>query len=321
MPESDQPAVPPGAQPNPLARCRTHADKVKDLLPGHRDLDGLLQRARGKRRQDRLAVDPELGAEAAADVGRDEPNPQRIDLERAGDGRMRLSEDLRADIDGQIIAIRHCQAAMRLHRLGELIRRRIDLIDLDVGTLERRVEIAHGAVGRKSCVHRFGGVRLVQPLGEVEVSRQNRDLDETRRRARLFIGRRDDERNGFAVMVNVGAAQHRVGARVLRRDRRVADALRRCIAIGHDHAHAGRTLGAGGVDLHDSALADRGADDEAVERLPDVPVFIRIGGFPADLQRAVDAIDRLSGHRRHGLSSPAQRARACGRACASPIRS
>jgi hypothetical protein len=60
---------------------------------------------------------------------------------------------------------------MRLHRLGELIRRRVELIDLDLGTVEPGPEVAHRAVGRKSGIHRLRGIRLVQVLGEVEVSR------------------------------------------------------------------------------------------------------------------------------------------------------
>jgi hypothetical protein len=77
--DRDQPAVAPGAQPNALDRSGGHADELKDLLPGHRDLDWPVQPARGKRRQDRFRVDPKLGAEPASDVRRHEMEPLRVD--------------------------------------------------------------------------------------------------------------------------------------------------------------------------------------------------------------------------------------------------
>jgi hypothetical protein len=68
MANGDQSAVAFGAQTNPLLRHRAQTDQMKDLLPGHRNLDRLVQSARGERREDRFRVDAELGAESAADV-------------------------------------------------------------------------------------------------------------------------------------------------------------------------------------------------------------------------------------------------------------
>ena len=61
--DGDQAPVPAGTQPDPLARRRAHADEMKDLLAGHRDLHRLVQHAGGDRCQDGLGVDAELGAE------------------------------------------------------------------------------------------------------------------------------------------------------------------------------------------------------------------------------------------------------------------
>ena len=94
----------PAPEPHPLARHRPHADEVEDLLPGHRDLDRLLQLAGGERRQDRLGVDAQLGAEPAADERRDDPDPLLVHPERAGDRGARLGDDLRADVDRQVLA-------------------------------------------------------------------------------------------------------------------------------------------------------------------------------------------------------------------------
>src|SRR6476660_6757141 len=85
--------------------------------------------------------------------------------------------------------------------------------------------------------------------------------------------------------------------------------------MGHHQPYAGRALRAGRVDLRDAALADGGAEDEAVERLSHVPVLVGVGGPAGDLQRAVDAVDGLSDHA--GTLSPSRPlAPACGRACA-----
>ena len=70
-------------------------------------------------------MDAELGAEAAADEGSDDLDPLRVDPKRAGDRGARVVDDLRADVDGEVVAARHRQAGVRLHRLGELIRRRV----------------------------------------------------------------------------------------------------------------------------------------------------------------------------------------------------
>src|SRR5690349_18131374 len=59
----------------------------------------------------------------------------------------------------------------------------------------------------------------------------------------------------------------------------------------HDHAHARCLLGACRIDRRDASLADGRTDDEAIERLADVPVFRRISGATADLEWTVDPID------------------------------
>ena len=227
-------------------------------------------------------MDAQLGAEPAADERRDDVDPLLASIRSvlAIDGTRRV-DDLGADVDGQVLAARYRQAGMRLHRLGELVRRRVELIDLDRGAVERGVEVADRGVGRQSGVHHLRGVRLVLARGEVEVSRLDGvvDVDEMRRRARLLEGRRRRRaprarRSGGCRGRSAPAGRASTASGWT--DRRVPCAG--AFAMGHHQAHAGRPLGAGGVDPRDAALADRGADDEAVERLAGVPVLVGVGG-------------------------------------------
>jgi hypothetical protein len=91
------------------------------------------------------------------------------------------------------------------------------LIDLDLGGAERGVEIAHRGVRRQPGVHRFRGEGATLACSEVEMPRLDGvgDIDEMRRCAGLFVGRGDDERHRVTTVMNVRAAQHRVGARIL----------------------------------------------------------------------------------------------------------
>jgi hypothetical protein len=58
--DRDQSTVPSRAQTNPLARRGAHADQMKDLLPGHRDLDRFIQLPSRERREDRFGMDSQL---------------------------------------------------------------------------------------------------------------------------------------------------------------------------------------------------------------------------------------------------------------------
>ncbi len=206
--EGDQSPVARGAEAHPLARRGAHPDQLKDLLPGHRDLDRLLQLPSSEHREDRLGMDCQLGAESPADVRRDDVDPLRVHPERIGNAGTGRSDDLRADVGRQLLPLPmwHCQASIRFHRL---VRRRVALIDFDLGAGEGGVEIAHRGVGRNSQDQRLRRVRLILACGEVVVSRLRGvlDVDETGCRSCLLEGRRDHERHWLAVMVNVGAAQ------------------------------------------------------------------------------------------------------------------
>src|SRR5258707_105129 len=59
----------------------------------------------------------------------DNTDPPWVDPERARDRSTGVVDDLGADVDRQIVAIPDRQTRARLHRLGELIRRRVAPID------------------------------------------------------------------------------------------------------------------------------------------------------------------------------------------------
>ena len=70
--DGDESAVRFGGEANALAGCRAQAQEVEHLLPGHGDLDRLIQTAGGERREDGFGVDAELGSKAPADVRGDD---------------------------------------------------------------------------------------------------------------------------------------------------------------------------------------------------------------------------------------------------------
>jgi hypothetical protein len=243
--ERDEPAVASCAEPHALMRCRPHAHELEHLLPRHRDLDRLLQRARREDREDHLGVNAELRAESSAHEWRGQMNARRLDSERARDRDTRLADDLRAEVDGHVVAAPRRQAGVRFHRLRELIWCRVSQIDLDRGRFERRVEVADRGIGRQAGIDLLGRVCVFQSRGQVVVGKRGRVVDahEIRRGACLLERLRDDERDGLAVVANLVAAQHRQRPRIHRRNRRIRRALRRCIAVRHHQAHLWRFFG------------------------------------------------------------------------------
>ena len=231
-----------GAEPDALARGRPVADHREDLLARDRDLDRLLQLARRHHREDRLGVNAELGSEAAADERTEEMNLLRVDAERARDRRARLGDDLRAQIHRQVVAVPHRQAAVRLHRLRELVWRRVALIDLDGAAANAASKSPTSVSVFNPALTFFGRVRRILWRREVEVPRLGHVLDvhELRGSARLLERVGDDERDRLAEVLHVGRAQHRKRARVDRRDLRIGHALRRRVLVRQHQTHAGR---------------------------------------------------------------------------------
>ena len=119
-------------------------------------------------------MDAKLGAEAPAHVRGDDVNPFRVDLQGAGDRGPSRRDDLRTDVKDQLVPARYRQAGVWLHRLGELERRRITLINPDRGGLVPGGEIAHRGVGPETESKRLRGVGRLLASGEVVASRLHR---------------------------------------------------------------------------------------------------------------------------------------------------
>src|SRR5437016_1200850 len=83
-------------------------------------------------------------------------------------------------------------------------------------------------------------------------------------------------------------------------DRRLVDegSLLGRAQVRHDQYHAGCLLRIGRVDANDSALADRRAGDDAIERRARVLSLVGIDGAASHLERPVHAIDAGADHGR-----------------------
>src|SRR4029434_8673064 len=106
------------------------------------DLDRLVQTAGGKGSQGWFGMEGQLGTESAAARRRENRAPLPVDHERAGARGMGGIDDLGTDVDCELIAVRYRHTGIRLHRLGELYRRRGALIAFDTGIVEPGLEIA-----------------------------------------------------------------------------------------------------------------------------------------------------------------------------------
>src|SRR5215471_14841617 len=114
---------------------------MEDLLPGHRDLDGLVQLARSEGREDRFRMNAQLGAESPAYEWCDNMDALRIHSQGIRDGAFGRIDDLCADIYRKVLAARDHHAVVRLHRLRELIGRGVGLIDFDGRAVEGGLKI------------------------------------------------------------------------------------------------------------------------------------------------------------------------------------
>jgi hypothetical protein len=150
MSDGNESTVPLRAEAYTLTRCGAHAHIMEDLPPRQCNLYRLLQVARGERSQNRLGMDTQLGSETAPDRGAHDLDPLWIDLQRASQRGAGSIDDLRADIDQEIIPAWHGEACIRLHGLGEAIWRVVVLVDLNGSASELRLEIAHRTIGRQA---------------------------------------------------------------------------------------------------------------------------------------------------------------------------
>ena len=277
------------AQADALDGVGTVRRDMEHLLPRQRRLHRPVELARRDRRQDGVGVDPELGAEAAADEGADQPHILDRDLQGPGDRVASLIEHLVRGVKGELVALPHGQRGMRLHHRVALQRRGVGHVELHRRRGEGAGEIAHRAVGRSAtavagrapdpgrcanCI--FPGALVIAHAHEIGGG------------PGLLEGLGHDERDRLAVVRHLRAGEHGVGLVM------IAGALLGRVSIGQHQDHARRSLGRTRIDGLDPALADRRFDDEAIGRRRPLLHLVGVARAAGDLQPAVDAVERLA---------------------------
>ena len=282
-----QAAIAVRPQTDPLDGRRAVADEGEHLLSGERQL----HRPPGDRlgcqcHRRHVGVGPALGAEAATDVGRDDPHALRRQTDQGGDGRACRVHALGRVVQRQRVVRPDGDGRMRLHRVVVLHGRAVDLIDLDLRRRQRLLDVTLLRVRR---------VVRIDPIGRVEVAAIGAKLDVVsflrvvhphersampRHLERLCDHRADD----------LAAKGDRVGLQhpeclvlVGRQPRRVL--------VCDDRDHARECLGRGGVDPGDAAACDRRLHEPEIERIAD-RVLEGIGGRAHDLGGAVPPLQR-----------------------------
>ena len=203
---------------------------VKDLLPRQRDFHRALELPRRDRRQDRIGIDPELAAEAAADERADQPHILDRNFQGCRDDLLPLIEHLVRGVQDQLVAVPHRERGMRLHHGVTLQRGGVGHVELHRSGGECACEITHRTVGCRA--HRFGcGTRA-----SIEVVAQRVfsvrpivfDVDQVSGRPGLLKTFGNHEGNRLAVTRHLRAGEHRMGFAV------IAGALRGRVAMGEN---------------------------------------------------------------------------------------
>ena len=283
-------------EPHPADRGRPVPDQREYLSPGQHQLHRLAQRHRRERSQHRLAMQHDLRAEAAADIGAVDADQARIDPERLAEPRGQLVDHLRGEMKVEVPVAPVGDARMELHRLREMVGR-------GVGLLHRHRPFAHRLVDI-ACPRRPPPLELRSEPGKGK--RPRLDLvfyrDQPGRRPCLLKALGHHEADRLAVIVDLVGRQlrprpiHHVAFDALGRP-----LLGRILMRPHQ-PHPRRRLGGRDVDPRHPALADAGPEDEAMERRPGLLPLGRIGGPPGDLDRPVGAADALPDHGRTSVA-------------------
>ncbi len=127
--QRQEPAVGVRRQAKGLLRRRPVPDETEHLPTGLDDLHRALEDARGGRRQDRLGLDDELAAEAAALEGGDDADVLRRDAERVADLLLHEAYDLRRGPESEPIALPLGHRRVRLHSVMDLVGGPVDCLE------------------------------------------------------------------------------------------------------------------------------------------------------------------------------------------------
>ena len=226
-----------------------------------RPLGGPLDRPadlpRRPRHQNVLAIEEELHAEAAADIGRHHPELLGLHLEHAlGDQALDRVRALRRGVEdvAVFLDVEVAERAPRLHRIDD------DAV-VDEVELDHLVGLGEGGIGRLGIaqlpVEDLVALGLRPDLGRVEGARAQRvgggrqrapvDVDQLGGIARLGEGLGDDQRDGVADMAGRVLDQDRIGGHrrlrsvaILQRDLAgdAAEAVGLDVGAGQDREHA-----------------------------------------------------------------------------------
>ena len=283
VPHGDEAARLLGPEPQALHGGGAVAGVIENLVPGQHHLDRAPELPRRRRREHRVGVEQQLGAEAPAHVGADDADVLLRHLQGLGQAPVDPVQNLVRGVEREPVAFPVGEAGMRLHRRLRLVGGGVGHVHPNRRRAEGPVKVAHHAVfgvAGRFCLPELRG----EVVGSVQAAVTH--PDEAGGGAGLLEGVGHHQGNRLVVVVDGGSGELRRGVVLLGSDAGVL-ALGGHIFVGQDELHARRSLGLGGVDVEQAAVRDVGAEDEPVGGVPQrgVPVLVGVGGLPGDLER------------------------------------
>src|SRR5579864_9720215 len=240
-----------------------------------------------------MRVCEHLGAEAAADIRRDDAHPFGWQSEGRGHGIQDRVRALVGVVEGEAVLVPHGNRRVGFERVGVLGWRRIDVVERDGSLCKRGLDIT---ALRVALVERTDDLRFV----EIWTIRAQLDImwllfipdhDEFSRLPRNLQGLGDDGRHELtAVRDGLGLEHGQFGI------------VNRCklwgILVREHGDDAGQRTRGTRVDRADSALGDRALDREDVRDVVN-RVFIGIFCRTGDLLNPVETVERRAGRARY----------------------
>ena len=169
MADRKNPAVSIRPQADALNGVRTVRRDMEHLLTCQRRLHWPVELARSDRRQNRVGIDPKLGAKPAADVRADQPDVLDWNVEGPGDRVAPLIQHLVRGMKDEVVAVPHGQCCVGLHHGLALQRRGVRHVELHGSRGESAGEITHGAIGRSETLR---DARLIEAAAQSKSTRR-----------------------------------------------------------------------------------------------------------------------------------------------------
>ena len=196
------------AEADALNRRRAMGRVVEHQRTGQRHFHRASRRARAERREQRVRANEQLAAEAAANVGRDQPHVLLWQPERLRQIRHAPVDHLVRCPDRDSVAIPGGNRGVRLHHRVRLVGRGVGRIELDGRGGEGAREIAHRRIRRSADdARRRRGRVLRRSQVERAVGAHVLDANALRRGAGLFEGLGDDQADRLVIVLDFRPAQ------------------------------------------------------------------------------------------------------------------